>query len=140
MRLLALALLFLVTPAMAAHPAPMRTVVSGDWTIRWNDGVAKAQGPTGKTLTLYERTPPDEGCTEELTGKVLAVVGSLISYKTVGSGYCEGAMHPWAVEKFSTVDLSKGGAPVRLDSLVTEPQLIAALLSDKCGRRIRALK
>jgi len=114
----------------------VRSVASDGWMITWSGHRASAS-KAGRTVALYAFSKPERGCGGEFSGRVLSIVGSLVSTEVVESGYCEGAAHPYGGTLWRTVDLARGGAEVRLDELYPAATLTPVLLNDSAIRRMR---
>ncbi len=132
-RLLAVALgasLSLAGPVLA-KPARIdkKTVVTGSWTIATARDKGVARPKKGRSVVLWQQQRPERGCTEEHTGRLLSVVGALVSFEENGSGYCEGAAHPWASSNFATIDL-RTGQRVSLYDLFDRADVDAAMAAD----------
>lgn len=108
-------------------------VESGGWQISWDDSRAvaqRAEPPSAPITTLYEQPEPSEECDyNELRGRVLSVVGSLVSYETTSGWYCQGNAHPGIVTRFSTIDLHTEAA-VDIRRLVPDSIIVTALKQD----------
>ncbi len=129
-KLLAVAAVFAVpSAAHAKGGAAKRSVTSAGWTIDASAKSATASDATGKKVVLWSPPKPDKGCTEESSGKLLSVVGALVSFQRDGNGYCEGAAHPWASSSFAVIDLRTGKA-VSLYDLFPKAEVDAALAAD----------
>ena len=107
-------------------------VESGGWQISWDDsrGAAQRTADPSAEVVLYEQPEPSGDCDyNELRGRVLSIVGSLVSFETNSGWYCHGTAHDGAVARFATVDLETGDA-VDIRSLVPETAILAALKRD----------
>ncbi|MCY4139582.1 MAG: hypothetical protein OXF56_15135 [Rhodobacteraceae bacterium] len=107
-------------------------VESGGWQIGWDDSRAVAQRAeaSSRRVTLYEQPEPSEECDyDELKGRVLSVVGSLVSFETTNGWYCEGNVRPGIVTRFRTIDLHTG-AVVDIRRLVPDSTIVTALKQD----------
>lgn len=116
-----------------ATSAQAEIVESGGWQISWDDsrGAAqKAEQPSAEVV-LYEQPEQFEDCDYNgLRGRVLSVVGTLVSFETSRGWSCQGAAHAYgAVAHFNTVDLDTGAA-VDIRSLVPDATIVAALKQD----------
>jgi len=116
----------------------VRSVASDGWMITWSGHRASAS-KGGRTVALYAFAKPERGCTEEFSGRVLSIVGTLVSTEVVVSGDCKGAAHPYGSTAWRTVDLARGGTEVRLDELYPAATLTPVLLNDSVIRRMRIL-
>lgn len=124
----------IVSLLLVSFPASAQSgfVESDGWQISWDDsrGTAQRSTPPSANVVLYQQPVPSEDCDyNELTGRVLSVVGSLVSFETSSGWYCQGTAHGGAVARFSTVDLETGAA-VNIRSLVPETAIVAALKQD----------
>ena len=130
---LAIAAVLLITclpSALLAKPAgAKRTVISSGWTLTASVQEGAARDGAGKMVKLWTQPKPDKGCEEQLSGKLLSAVGTLVSFEKVGAGYCEGAAHPWAASSFVTIDLRTGKA-VSLYDLFAKSEVDAAIAAD----------
>ena len=113
-------------------PEPARVVESDGWRISWSDSRAvaqRAESPSARVV-LYEQPERSEECDyNELSGRVLSVVGSLVSYETTSGWLCQGNARPGVVARFQTIDL-RTEAPVDLRRLVPDSTIVAALKQD----------
>lgn len=126
--------LALLWAPLTASPQPT-TVESGGWQISWDDsrGVAHHSERPASQVVLYEQPKGREDCDyNEVKGRVLSVVGDVVSIETDRGWYCGGA-HPGHVVRFDTIDLSTG-ARVDIRRLVPETILVAALKQDDVVR------
>ena len=84
-------------------------------------------------VVLYgEPQLPD--CEEEaLSGRVLSIVGALVSFETSHSFYCEGAASSRAITRFQTIDL-RTGQEVDIRLLVPDSVIVTALKQNKVIR------
>lgn len=105
------------------------SVTSAGWTIRASAKSGEARNAAGKRVALWSPPAPEAGCEEERSGKLLSVVGTLVSFQKDGSGYCQGAAHPWAVSSFVTIDL-RSGKEVSLYELFGKAEVDAAMAAD----------
>lgn len=97
------------------------------------DSLAGAAPPPSAEVLLYEQPEPSGDCDyNELSGRVLSVVGSLVSFETSSGWYCRGTAHDGAVASFSTVDLETGDA-VDIRSLVPETAIVAGIGRGRIG-------
>ena len=88
--------------------------------------------------TIYQFVD-EEGCDADGNAKPLSLVGDFFSWQESGSGYCEGAAHPYAYQEWYTVDLHESlqkneyGSLNTMDitKIVSEDALLTALLQDK---------
>ena len=79
---------------------------------------------------MYEQPDPSDDCDyNEVRGRVLSVVGSLVSFETTSGWYCKGNAHEGRSVQFRTVDLDTG-TEVDIRSLVPETTILAALTRD----------
>lgn len=113
----------------AGKTGAQRTVVSAGWTIAASARSGTARSASGQRVELWSPAKPEKGCTEERSGKLLSVVGAMVSFQRDGNGYCEGAAHPWAASSFATVDL-RSGKPVSLYALFPKAEVDAAIAAD----------
>ena len=107
-------------------------VESGGWRISWDDsrGIAHRAAELSAEIVLYEQPGPSEDCDyNELRGRVLSVVGSLVSFETTSGWYCQGNAHNGVVASFSTVDLDTG-TEADIRQFVPETTIVAALKQD----------
>jgi len=107
-------------------------VESGGWRISWDDsrGTAQRAADPSANVILYEQPNQSEDCDyNELRGRVLSVVGSLVSFETTSGWYCQGNAHDGAVARFATVDLNTG-AEVDIRQFVSDTTVLAALKQD----------
>lgn len=123
-----------VSLLLVAFPAPARAgfIESGSWQISWDDsrGAAQRTADPSAEVVLYEQPEPSGECDyNELRGRVLSIVGSLVSFETNSAWYCHGTAHDGAFARFGTVDLDTGAA-VDIRSLVPETAIVAALKQD----------
>lgn len=123
------AALLAVPSALQAKPAQKKIAVSGGWTVTATAKSGIARDAAGKQVVLWQQQRVEKGCTEELSGKLLSAVGTVVSFEKVGSGYCEGAAHPWASSTFAAVDL-RTGKPVSLYELFPKAEVDAAIAAD----------
>ena len=116
----------------AAQPV---TVESDGWRIRWDDsrGVAQYIESPDIQVVLYEQPVREECEDDEVEGRVVSVVGELVSIEIYNHGYCGGA-HPFHVVRFSTIDL-RTGAKVDIRQLVPDAVIVAALKQDALVRK-----
>ena len=124
----AVSLLLIAIPALTRGGF----VESDGWQIGWDDtmGVARRAGHPSAEVILYEQPEQSDGCDyNELSGRVLSVVGSLVSFETTRGWYCQGNAHPGKSARFHAVDLDTG-AEVDIRSLVEDASIVAALKQD----------
>ena len=78
----------------------------------WRISHAKAKGTARNTrtrekITLWS-TPKSRRCTDYGSmGRLVSVVGTMVSFEISEGGYCKGAAHPYAWHGFRTIDLAK---------------------------------
>ena len=125
----------------SATLAQLRTVQSDGWEISWDDSMGVAtRGVTDSNdverwankVVLYGE-PQLLDCEEAFSGRVLSIVGALVSFETSYSFYCEGAASPRAITRFQTIDL-RTGQEVDIRLLVPDSVLVAALKQNKVIR------
>jgi hypothetical protein len=93
------------------------------WNVRWNEDFGIAD-----SVVLYSVTEWDE--TESSSkGKVLSIVGNLVSFSVESNGYSEGAAHPWHSRHFKTINAKTRGE-VSLTDIFSEEEILQALLQD----------
>ena len=104
---------------------------SDGWQVLWDDSKAGAIHPSRpwRQVTIYQ--PDADGACDDydFAGRVLSVVGSLVSFATHEGFYCEGSPRPRAVTRFRTVDL-RTGADVDIRLLVPDAVVVEALKQD----------
>jgi len=105
-----LAVLVAANGAGIETSAGSRSVVSGEWTITWTEDVGRATRGKGRPVVLWDQAE-DEGCDTSRSGRVLSVVGTLVSFEIEEGGLCEGAAHSFASHRFRVVDLARGAEP-----------------------------
>ena len=107
-------------------------IESNGWQVSWDDarGVAQRAAHPSTEVILYEQPDPSEDCEyNELLGRVLSVVGSLVSFETSSGWYCQGNAHEGNSARFGTVNLETR-AEVDIRSLVEDAFIVAALKQD----------
>ena len=116
----------------SATLAQLRTVQSDGWEVSWDDSIGVAT--RGYNRVVLYGDPKLLECEDEvLRGRVLSLVGSLVSFETFHSFYCEGAASPRAIRRFQTIDLHTG-KEVDIRLLVPDSLLVAALKQNKVIR------
>ena len=125
--------LVLISSATLAQP---RTVQSDGWEISWDDSMGVAtRGEWGANRVVLYGDPQLLDCEDEvLRGRVLSIVGALVSFETSHSSYCNGGAHPSAITRFQTIDL-RTGQEVDIRLLVPDSVLVAALKQKKSDQR-----
>ena len=123
-----------VTIETARVPNTM-TVVSDGWKIQWDRsrGVAQHLEPPADRVVLYEQPKAHKDCEyNEVRGRVLSVVGSLVSVRTAYGWYCGGA-HPGHLVSFAAIDL-RTGTRADIRQLVPDAVITTALKQDDLVR------
>ena len=124
-RYLITSLLFVMLPASGAP-----TVLESDgWQIRWDDSsaIARRTADPSEQVVLYAQPETRDECDyNELKGRVLSVVGSIVSFETNSGWYCQGNAHPGHVARFRTIDLQTG-EDVDIRRLLPDADVVAAL-------------
>lgn len=129
-------LLFPTVPVMGTE---LKLDVPPGTTLRWDSQQARV----GR-FTIYEPDTPEKGCEYENGGRIVSVVGPIITAEATYSGYCEGAAHSFAITKFVTLD-ARTGKPSSLLEYFSESSLVEALNKDRVilkalnGKRARNL-
>jgi hypothetical protein len=93
--------------AWHARKAGLRTVQNDPWTIVWTSDLGTARAPGTGPWTLFERSADDPGCEREFSGRVLSVVGTVVSSFVSNSEFCAHAAHPSEDRTFTAVDVAK---------------------------------
>ncbi len=93
--------------AWHARKAALRSVQSGPWTIAWTSEAGTARAPGSDPWTLFERPADEPECEREFSGRVLSVVGTVVSSFVSDSEFCVHAAHPSEDRAFTAVDLAK---------------------------------
>lgn len=132
--LLLIAALLACLPGVVRAGPPARTYSAGEWTLQVTPAEGKATNPQGKLRHLWSPPKREKGCDEQLTGRILSIVGTYVSFETQGGGYCEGAAHPYAFSQYSALDLATG-RPLSLYKLFTRKQVDAAVAADPFLKR-----
>ena len=119
----------------SATLAQQRTVQSDGWEVSWDDSMGVAtRGEWGANRVVLYGDPQLLDCEDEvLRGRVLSIVGALVSFETSHSSYCNGGAHPSAITRFQTIDL-RTGQEVDIRLLVPDSVLVAALKQKKVIR------
>ncbi len=109
-----------------------KVIESAGWRISWDAsrGIAQRAKYLSEDVILYEQPDTSEECEyNEIEGRVLSVVGSLVSYETNSGWYCRGNAHPGQVVLFRTINLNTG-EEVDIRQLVSEKVIVTALSQD----------
>lgn len=93
--------------AWHARKAGLRRVQIDPWTIAWTSDVGTARAPGTDPWTLFERPADEPECEREFSGRVLSLVGTVVSSFVSNSEFCAHAAHPSEDRTFTAVDLSK---------------------------------
>ena len=121
-----LSCLLLAFIALTAN-AESREVLHQSVLIQWDERSLRLSNDTA-TTTLYdlEETNNERGnIIEHRSGTVLSVVGPWLSYST--EWYSGGGAHPSYGSSWQVIDVVKGPAPIELNSLFPEAELLSAL-------------
>lgn len=119
----------------SAQTSDTRTVTRGGWQVTFTPDWFTAQRG-GRTIAMgdYFSGEPD-GCEIwDERGRMLSIVGTVVTFKHTTFGYCGGA-HNLADTRFVSIDLAKGGAPVRPVDLFDEAKLDEALAADSAWQK-----
>ena len=122
----------------SATLAQLRTVQSDGWEVSWDDSMGVAT--RGFNSVVLYGDPELLDCEDEvLRGRVLSIVGALVSFETDHSFYCKGAASSRAIRRFQTIDL-RTGKEVDIRLLVPDSVLVAALKQNKVIREALELE
>jgi hypothetical protein len=127
-RIGALVLGCLALVPVAAVAAPAR-YDAGGWQVVARDGSGTASKPGKKAVTLW-RKRREPSCNGEVHGKILSIVGSVVSWEVRESGMCEGAAHPYESRTWTTRDLDRN-ADLSLYEIFGKATIDKALADDK---------
>jgi len=131
-----------VANGVSAQTSTVQSLTAGNWTITWSAGEGRATHNDGRVVSLWAPPQPDPDCETSAWGKLLSVVGTIVSFETSVGGYCTGAAHGFADTTFNVVDLARNGnsqpGDVTLYDFFDKAQVQRALDADPCLRQTRS--